>query len=317
MHAFVRVSLQGNIHFEDDLIGRNLRERGRRRIQDAVPAVPNNLEAPNQPTPPRLPDPVPAVPGLFKVAPKSVVVGNSLPPLNSLALDAGHGQNGRFKIGQAFDSVRRKPNGLVKSSQRDLASGLLVSNLNGLDGSKAGVGLVSYPNGAVVPQDEPEVAAARAKILALLAEETNIAQEGQTNTNRHRVDPTYGPDYRHPVHHNHQGLGPQARGPRYKGELNLNVELVSHPNGALVPADEPAVVAARANHLAAPRHTSVKDGLFGALNVKHGRSLVNRQQDLVNQRPSLVKHPNGAIVPVESQDVRAARAAHLAHHQRH
>merc|ERR1719397_376361 len=224
-------SFQGNIHFEDDLIGKNLRERGRRRIQDAVPAVPNNLDAPNQPTPPRLPDPVPAVPGLFKVAPKSVVVGNSLPPLNSLALDAGHGQDGRFKIGQALDSVRRRPNGLVRSSQRDLASGLLVSNLNGLDGSKAGVGLVSYPNGAVVPQDEPEVAAARAKILALLAEETNIAQQGQTNTN-----PTYGPDYRLPVHHNHQGLGLQQAGgpPRYKGELNLNVELVSHPNAELL-----------------------------------------------------------------------------------
>jgi len=304
-------SFQGNIHFEDDLIGRNLRERGRRRIQDAVPAV---LDAAlsNQPC---LPDPVPAVPGLFKVAPKSVVVGNSLevkatlPPLNSLALDAGHGQDGRFKIGQAFDSVRRKPNSLVRSNQRDLASGLLVrSNLNGLARSKAGGGLlVSYPNGAVVPQDEPEVAAARAKILALLAEETNIAQQGQTNTN-----PTYGPDYRLPVHHNHQGLGLQQAGgpPRYKGELNLNVELVSHPNGALVPADEPAVVvvAARANHLAAPGHTLLKDALFAALN---GHS-VKHQQD-----PGLVKHPNGAIVPVESQDVRAARAAHLAHHQRH
>ena len=31
----------------------------------------------------------------------------------------------------------------------------------------------------------------------------------------------------------------------------LNTHLVAHPNGAVVPADEPAVAAARADHLAA------------------------------------------------------------------
>ena len=228
-------------------------------------------------------------------------------------------------MGQTFDSVRSEPTGLLRSNP----NGLVAGNLNGFAQSNPNSLLVSYPNGAVVPQDEPEVAAARAKILALLAEETNTAllaeetntaQEGQTNSDQYRVDPTYGVDYRHPVHHNHQGMGPQVGGPRYKGELNLNVELVSHPNGALVPADEPAVLAARASHLASPGHSLVKDGILGALNgrsVKHGHGLVNHQQDLVNQRPGLVKHPNGAIVPVESPDVIAARAAHLAHHQKH
>ena len=311
------VSLQGNIHFEDDLIEKTLIERGRRRIQEAVPAVPNHLDAhpPNQSARPRprLPDPVPAVPGVLKVGPKSVVdnsieIKATLPTLNFLAPD------GRIEIGQALDSVR---SGSVRGNPNGL-----VGNLGGLVRRKAS-GLVSFPNGALVPQDEPEVVAARAKILALLAEETKIAllaEDGQTNTNhRVKVDPTYGADYRHPVHHNHQGIVPQAGGPRYKGELNLNVELVSHPNGALVPADEPAVLAARASHLAAPGHL-VKDGLFRALNghsVKHGHGLLNHQQDLVKANPNLVKHPNGAIVPVESPDVRAARAAHLAHHQKH
>ena len=305
------VSLQGNIHFEDDLIEKTL--RGRRRIQEAVPAVPNHRDAqpsnqPHRPRP-RLPDPVPAVPGVLKVGPTPVVdnsieVKATLPTLNVLAPD------GRIEIGQAFDSVI---SGLVRGNLDGL-----VGNLDGLvrDGAS---GLVSHPNGALVPQDEPEVAAARAKILALLAEETKIAllsEDGQTNTNHKvkKVDPTYGADYRHPVHHNHQ-----AGGPRYKGELNLNVELVSHPNGALVPADEPAVLAARASHLAAPGHL-LKDVIFGALNghsVKHGHGLVNHHQDLVKARPNLVKHPNGAIVPVDSPDVRAARAAHLAHHQKH
>ena len=281
----VHISLQGNVHFEDDLTEKTLRERGRRRIQGAVPAVPNHLDA--QPRPrPRLPDPVPAVPRVLKVGPKSMA-------------DNSNKLNEKIEIGQAFDSVR---------------NGFMRGNQNGLMGNQGKEsGLVSYPNGAIVPQDEPEVVAARAKILALLAE------KGQTSTiDGVKVDPIYGADYRHPVHHNHQVIGPQPGGSRYKGELNLNVELVSHPNGARVPADEPAVLAARASHLAAPGHL-VTDGLFRALNghsVKHGHGFVNLQQD-VTGRPNLVKHPNGAIVPVETEDVRAARAAHLAHHQKH
>ena len=39
--------------------------------------------------------------------------------------------------------------------------------------------------------------------------------------------------------------------PGYAGPLNLNTQLVGHPNGAVVPVDEPAVQAARAEHLAA------------------------------------------------------------------
>ena len=273
---------------------KTLRERGRRRIQGAVPAVPNHLDVPPRPRP-RLPDPVPAVPRMLKVGPKSMVDNSNTP-------------NERIEIGHAFDSVR---------------GSFMRGNPKGLVGNRGKEsGLVSYPNGAIVPQDEPEVVAARAKILALLAEEHNLlAEEGQTSTiDGVKVDPTYGADYRHPVHHNHQVIGPlPGRPTRYKGELNLNVELVSHPNGARVPADEPAVLAARASHLAAPGHL-VTDGLFRALNghsVKHGHGFGNLQQDVVTGRPNLVKHPNGAIVPVESEDVRAARAAHLAHHQKH
>merc|ERR1712158_78121 len=36
----------------------------------------------------------------------------------------------------------------------------------------------------------------------------------------------------------------------YAGPLNLNTQLIAHPNGAVVPLDEPAVAAARADHLA-------------------------------------------------------------------
>merc|ERR1711970_1246594 len=44
------------------------------------------------------------------------------------------------------------------------------------------------------------------------------------------------------------GYAPYAYG--YAGPLNLNTQLIAHPNGAVVPVDEPAVAAARADHLA-------------------------------------------------------------------
>merc|ERR1712180_530022 len=78
-------------------------------------------------------------------------------------------------------------------------------------------GLVGHPNGAVVPVDEPAVAAARADHLA--------AKFGHG-----------GPVI----------AGPAVAGPGYAGPLTLNTHLVGHPNGAVVPLDEPAVAAARA-----------------------------------------------------------------------
>merc|ERR1712128_345138 len=70
--------------------------------------------------------------------------------------------------------------------------------------------------------------------------------------------------------------------------------LVTFPNGAVVPADTPAVAAARAVHLGHLGHV-IPVGYAG---YPHG----------------LVAHANGAVVPVDSVDVVAARAAHLAAH---
>merc|ERR1711970_806928 len=85
--------------------------------------------------------------------------------------------------------------------------------------------LIAHPNGAVVPLDEPAVAAARAAHL-----DTQAAEYAASA----------------PV------IAPVAAvGYGYAGPLNLNTQLVAHPNGALVPLDEPAVAAARADHLAA------------------------------------------------------------------
>merc|ERR1719347_2417257 len=90
-------------------------------------------------------------------------------------------------------------------------------------------GLVAHPNGAVVPVDEPAVAAARADHLAAKGVVAHAAYG-------HAAVPAA-------VHVGYTG--------GYTGPLNLNTHLVAHPNGAVVPADEPAVAAARADHLAA------------------------------------------------------------------
>merc|ERR1711892_1192432 len=84
--------------------------------------------------------------------------------------------------------------------------------------------LVAHPNGAVVPLDEPAVAAARAEHLA--AKGVAFAAAAPLVASA-----SYAAGYG-------AGYAPYAG-------------LVAHPNGAVVPIDEPAVAAARADHLAA------------------------------------------------------------------
>jgi len=145
--------------------------------------------------------------------------------------------------------------------------------------------LVAHPNGAVVPLDEPAVATARAEHLALKPAVF--------------AAPALGPAF--PA----VPAGPYAAGfsgyaPTYgfAGPLNLNTQLVAHPNGAVVPLDEPAVAAARADHLAAK---GVVGGLYAGF-----------EAGVYAPHAALVAHPNGAVVPVDEPAVQAARADHLA-----
>merc|ERR1712215_171509 len=90
--------------------------------------------------------------------------------------------------------------------------------------------LIAHPNGAVVPLDEPAVAAARADHLASKGVAYAAAAPVVTAP-LVAAAPVAAVGYGYP--------------------LNLNTQLVAHPNGAVVPVDEPAVAAARADHLAA------------------------------------------------------------------
>jgi len=139
-------------------------------------------------------------------------------------------------------------------------------------------GLVAHPNGAVVPVDEPAVAAARADHFAAKGLVAHAAYAGVAHAG-----------YGHAVVAHHG----------YGGPLNLNTHLVAHPNGAVVPADEPAVVAARADHLAA--QGVIAHAAYAPIAAAHSVAHLG-----------LVAHPNGAVVPVDEPAVAAARAAHFA-----
>merc|ERR1712003_463414 len=97
--------------------------------------------------------------------------------------------------------------------------------------------LIAPPNGAVVPVDEPAVAAARADHLAVKGQAYAYAPAFS-----YAAAPAVAPvAVAAPV-------APVNYG--YAGPPNLNTQLIAHPNGAVVPVDEPAVAAARADHLA-------------------------------------------------------------------
>jgi len=151
--------------------------------------------------------------------------------------------------------------------------------------------LIAHPNGAVVPLDEPAVAAARAAHL-----DTQAAEYAAS-----------APVIAAPVVAALPAVAAApvaAVGYGYAGPLNLNTHLVAHPNGAVVPVDEPAVAAARADHLATK---GVYGGVYAAAGpVAYGAGYA--------PYAGLVAHPNGAVVPVDEPAVAAARADHLAAH---
>merc|ERR1712209_257964 len=96
--------------------------------------------------------------------------------------------------------------------------------------------------------------------------------------------------------------------------------LVTHPNGAVVPADTLEVQAARAAHLghavypyalgAYPYGGQVAYAHAAAGGAVLPVGVVGYQYAYAG----LVAHPNGAVVPIEPADVVQARADHLAAH---
>merc|ERR1711888_344431 len=131
-----------------------------------------------------------------------------------------------------------------------LAACVAVSSAQGF------YGLQSHPNGAVTPIDEPAVAAARADHLATKFG-AGLGYAGYAPGYAAGYGAGYGYAAAAPlvaaapvVATGYAGYAPAYAGAYgYAGPLNLNTQLIAHPNGAVVPLDEPAVAAARAAHL--------------------------------------------------------------------
>merc|ERR1739838_233283 len=131
-------------------------------------------------------------------------------------------------------------------------------------------GLQAHPNGAITPIDEPSVAAARADHLATKFGAGGYvagygAGLGYAGYGAGLGYAGYGVGLGYTGYAaasplvasapiaaglGYAGYAPTyAAGYGYAGPLNLDTQLVAHPNGAVVPLDEPAVAAARADHL--------------------------------------------------------------------
>merc|ERR1712038_544151 len=195
-----------------------------------------------------------------------------------------------------------------------LAACVAVSSAQGF------YGLQSHPNGAVTPVDEPAVAAARADHLATkfgagLGYAAGYAPGYAAGYGYAGYGAGYGYaglGYAAPVATGYAGYGagygyaavapvvatgyagyaPAYAGAYgYAGPLNLNTQLIAHPNGAVVPLDEPAVAAARADHLASKGVAYAAAAPIAAVGYGYAGPL--------NLNTHLVAHPNGAVVPVD------------------
>merc|ERR1711973_520429 len=152
-------------------------------------------------------------------------------------------------------------------------------------------GLVAHPNGAVVPADEPAVAAARAEHLSAKGVVAHAAYAAPAVAAPVAHAAYAAPAVAAPVAPAAYAAVPAvAHG--YTGPLNLNTQLVGHPNGAVVPVDEPAVAAARAEHLSAK----------GAI-AHAAYAAVPAVPAVAPAHYGLVAHPNGAVVPADEPAV--------------
>merc|ERR1712066_485025 len=176
--------------------------------------------------------------------------------------------------------------------------------------------LVVYPNGAVAPFG-PNNAAATKEHFAALAEAGFVVNPYNTHAQDLAVPHLVAPLY----------YGKRSAEPQVLGADGL----VTYPNGAVAPYDH-NVALATAQHYAAKAAYGSWVPLAGAANVHPPAALVYGRkkreaepQYLVAPYPyfapyafapipvtPLVAHPNGAVVPLEPEDVVKARADHLA-----
>merc|ERR1711997_1388229 len=163
--------------------------------------------------------------------------------------------------------------GLNTSATNNLIMKFLV--LFAVVASAAAQTLITHPNGAVTPDLTPEQKAATA---------SHLAAKG----------------FVHPYAYGYPYAG------AYNGDYNgaypfyNHGALVTYANGAVAPAKTAEVAAAEQAHFAAHGIAAPVAPVAYAAGYPYAVA-------------GLTAHPNGAVVPVEPQDVIDARAEHLAH----
>jgi len=185
--------------------------------------------------------------------------------------------------------------------------------------------LVAHPNGAVTPVETPSVAAARRDHF--LAKEAAFAAAGPLLAAPHALP-------NGPVAAPLPALAPAPVIALYAGPLADTIPasangLVSHPNGAVTPVETPSVAAARQDHLHAKSSAYAAAAPIiatpNALPAGHVAAPLPAMAPIPAIAPyagpladtipasvnGLVAHPNGAVTPVETPSVAAARQDHL------
>merc|ERR1712055_933904 len=184
---------------------------------------------------------------------------------------------------------------------------------------------VHHANGAVVPADTPAVQAAKAShTMKVQAAKSAFRQAGGNLIPTGQVAPVA------PVAPVSYARAPVSQGPP---------AVVSHANGAITPADTPAVQAAKASHtmkVQAAKSAFQKAGgnltpdasMAAAAYARTPIAIVSPLTAVAHTNGGfvaglvggaahpvalggMVAHPNGVVVPAEPADVVAARHAHL------
>jgi len=185
-------------------------------------------------------------------------------------------------------------------------------------GSQSDLNLLSSPYSAAAANEVAALQAARAHLAtteaALQAARVNLAAKEAANMKASAAvkatllssNGLYTPGY---------STDPTTVG----SPLGLN--LVTYPNGAIVPTEGADILAARASHKAAHDATtsgSLKadhSGVHPVADADHSVGHDDHSSQIRHDSIKLVSHPGGAVVPAEGFALATARAKHLAAHK--
>jgi len=95
----------------------------------------------------------------------------------------------------------------------------------------------------------------------------------------------------------------------------LGLSLVTYPNGAIVPTEGAAILAARASHQAALDANADHSLVHSAAHEDHSAAHGDHASKITHDSLKLVSHPGGAVAPAEGFALATARAKHLAAHK--